>query len=279
MLTRPWRSADDVRKATLLSALAASTLCCSHSWANPVPVSLPPGAIPVQIIPERPEPGLPTFQMPAPGQPIPYTPPSPPTAPSSGQPGDDNATTAALMDQSWGQAAASEAQQLDVGADALAGTCVMESGCSTDAASHGTISGTFQMADATYQQMIQEAEARDPTLATSIPPGLAGKTDPAVEAIAASQYLYDGAQALQSEGVANPTFTQTRAYYQFGPTYGVQLAQADPGELVSSVVPLTAQGYANNGINPATTTVAEWQASIASKVGSTTANSTVLVGA
>ena len=248
--------------------------------ANPVAVTLPQGSVPQQIIPERPEVGLENFQMPPPGQPVFYQPPPSSILPPGSDPSaGDDATTQAMLGQAWGQLAASEAQQLNVSDAALAGTCMMESNCSANAASHGTISGTFQMADATYQQMIQEAEARDPSLASSIPPGLAGKSDPAVEAIAASQYMYDGAQALQSGGIANPTFTQDRAYYQFGPTYGADLAQADPGELVSSVVPLTPKQYAANGIDPGTTTVAQWQATIAAKVGPATANSSVLQGA
>jgi len=80
----------------------------------------------------------------------------------------------------------------------------MESGCSSNPASNGTISGTFQMRDDTFTTMIRSALARDPNLAANIVPGLAGKLDPATQSIAAAEYLRQGAVVLQSTNLANP---------------------------------------------------------------------------
>ena len=152
----------------------------------------------------------------------------------------------------------------------------MESDCSSAPAANGTTSGTFQMRDDTYQQMITKAEARDPSLAVTIPPGPGrqerSRNDPAVQAIAAAQYIaaqyiYCGAQTLQAAGVANPTFADTCALYQFGISGGEAVALADPSDLISSHLSLTPGQYAANGIDPATITVGQWRQSVANKVG------------
>ena len=226
------------------------------------------------VIPAYPEVGAPAFTTPpgslSLGQPF-------GGSPSGGAtPGGSGGVLNQMTSQAWGSQAALDAQTLGITPASLAGTCVMESGCASDPASHGTISGTFQMADATYLQMMQEAEARDPSLAASIPPGLGGKNDPAVQAIAASQYMYDGATALQSAGIVSPTFTDTRAYFQFGPTSGTAVALANPSDLISLHLNLTSSQYAANGINPASTTVAQWRQSVADKVGSTATSNVLL---
>ena len=59
--------------------------------------------------------------------------------------------------------------------------------------------------------------------------------DPATEAIAASGYLIQAVQNLQGAGVDDPTVLQVRGYYNFGPAYGAQLAQASDNEPIASV--------------------------------------------
>ena len=235
--------------------------------AQVTPVS--PSGVPQQIIPSVTEQGAPTFVPPGGTS-------SAGNGTSTGATGtNDSGVLSDMTSQSWGSQAAAEAQALGVNPTALAATCMMESGCSADAGSSGTISGAFQMRDDTYEQMIQEARARDPSLAATIPSGLAGKNDPAVEAIAAAQYLYDGAEKLQGNGVQSPTVLDTRALYQFGTSGGTAIALAAPGDLLSRYLQLTPQQYAANGINPATTTVGQWQQTVSGKLGSA-ATSTVL---
>lgn len=99
--------------------------------------------------------------------------------------------------------------------------------------------------------------------------------DPTTEAIAASGYLMQANQALENSGISNPTVLDARAYYNFGPTNGVALASADPSELVSDAMPNVSQTTLTaNGIS-ASETVAQYQASVTSKIGNA-ASQTVL---
>lgn len=221
---------------------------------------------PVQVQPYASEPGAP-FVVIKPGTPHPFAGVGNGASGGGTEGADPASPLATMLGTSWGAQATAEAQALGVSATALAATCSMESGCDSNPASHGSISGTFQMRDDTYQEMISEAEARNPSLTANIPPGLAGKNDPATEAIAAAQYLYDGAQKLQAAGVVSPTFVDTRAMFQFGLSGGQSVALADPSDLISSHLSLTPAQFAANGINPSTTTVGQWRQSIASKVG------------
>ena len=249
-------------------ALTLIMLCAITEQALGQVTPVSPSGVPQQIIPSIPEQGAPPFV--ALGR-------SSSAGGGAGSTGtDDSALLGGMTSQSWGEQAAAEAQALGVSPIALAATCMVESGCSADAGSSGTISGAFQMRDDTYEQMIQEAEARDPALAATIPAGLAGKNDPAVQAVAAAQYLYDGAKALQAAGIEGPTVLATRALYQFGTSGGKSVATADAGDLISTHVSLSAQQYAANGIDPATTTVGEWRQSVIDKLG-VAAASTVLV--
>ena len=181
-----------------------------------------------------------------------------------------------LLAQSWGGTAISNAEELGVNPSALAATCVVESGCQNVAGS-GTIAGAFQMSAATYTAMINQALANDPSLANEITPGLAGQMDPATESIAAAEYLMQGAEALQSAGISDPTVLDTRAYYNFGPTNGVALAMANPSETVAAAMPnVSAATLAANGITPGET-VGQWQAAVSAKIGNA-AGQSVLSG-
>jgi hypothetical protein len=178
-----------------------------------------------------------------------------------------------MLGTSWGVEAVADAQALGVNPSALAATCVIESGCQNVAGS-GTVAGAFQMTSSTYTAMINQAVVQDPSLASQIVPGAAGQLDPNSEAIAASQYLIDGAQALESEGVSNPTVLQTRGYYNFGPS-GAAIATATSDELMSQVMPtVSQQTLEENGVSE-TETVGQWEATVSAKIGNA-ANQTVL---
>jgi hypothetical protein len=102
--------------------------------------------------------------------------------------------------------------------------------------------------------------------------GSGGINDPTTEAIAASGYLMQAAQALQSNGIANPTAVQARGYYNFGPSAGTEIALASPTDLMSQYISPTVMSA--NGVL-AGETVAQWQASVASKMGNA-ANQSIL---
>jgi hypothetical protein len=130
------------------------------------------------------------------------------------------------------------------------------------------------MINSTYTADIAAAVAVDPSIADSITPGLAGKMDPGTEAYAAAYELMNDAQVLQNNGIANPTVLDTRAIYQFGQASGIQVANATPSANLEAIVNLSPQNMAANGIT-STTTVGQWQATIANKLGAT-ANQVVL---
>jgi len=234
---------------------------------------------PVQVRPYVPEPGLPEITIPQ-GTPNPF--PSDPT--SGGSSGDGSGdgsggggssggggivassdSLSTMLSQPWGAAAVANAQALGVNPSALAATCVMESGCQ-NIGGGGPAQGAFQMMPATFTAMINAAVAQNSNLASQIVPGLAGMTDPATESIAASEYLLQGAQALQAAGVSNPTVLQIRGYYNFGPS-GAALATAAAGQTMTEVMPNVSQAtFTKNGVTPGET-VGQWQASVAAKIG------------
>ncbi len=183
---------------------------------------------------------------------------------SGGISGSSDALTT-MLGTSWGATAAANAQALGVNASALAATCVLESGCNSNVSSNGSAVGAFQMQSAAYQEGLQTALAADPSLASQIVRGSAGMTDPTTEAIAASGYLMLASAALQNAGVSNPTVVDVRSYYEFGPTYGTQVAIANSSATMGSLLP---QSFlSSNNISPSET-VADWQASVASTIGS-----------
>lgn len=271
-MRRPLSSLDARCPRTVL---AVTVLCCAAGHAHADLHASNSSGVPEQVRPQAGEVGAPTFVSPV------QPPPAPSPVSTGTQSGgststpDDGAAMNKMTAQPWGAQASQEAATVGVSATALAATCVMESQCSSNPGSNGTISGTFQMRDDTYLQTMREVAVRNPSLAATLPPGLSGKNDPAVQAIAAAQYLYDGAKSLQVAGVADPTFVDTRSLYQFGPSGGQAVALADPDDLLSSHLNLTPKQYAANGIDPASTTVGQWRQSVASKVGSA-ANVSVL---
>lgn len=171
-----------------------------------------------------------------------------------------------MLAQPWGQAAVNNAQALGVNPSALAATCVVESGCQAIGGS-GNAQGAFQMMPVTYTSSLNTALANNPQLASNIISGTAGMTDPATESIASSQYLLQGAQSLQANGVANPTVLDVRGYYNFGPAGGANIATASASETMASALPMySAAQLAQNGITPGET-VGQWRATVAGKIG------------
>jgi len=246
---------------------------------------------PVQVQPYVPEPGVPLITV-TPGTPDPF-PIGDATASgdSAGTGGDGNgggetgsgtagSSTAlsTMLAQPWGAVALANLQVLRVNASAIAATCVLESGCQNIAAPSGsTVSGAFQMTNATYTSDINAVLAENPSLSSQLTSGLAGKMDPATEAVAAAQDLKTAATSLQSSGISNPTVLDTRGYYNFGSRYGATLAQASDDQNMSSLLPTySSSQLAANGITP-TTTVGQWRQSIIAKIGNA-ANQPVLSG-
>ncbi len=233
------------------------------------------GGPPVQVIPYVSEPGVPSLTI-TPGTANPFAGAdgsggtgTGSNASSSGSTGGNFGASDALstmLGTTWGGTAISNAASLGVNPSALAATCVLESGCQNIGGS-GTVAGAFQMTASTYTAMINAALAQNPSLANTIVPGLAGQMDPATESIAASEYLLQGAQYFQNNGVSNPTVLDVRGYYNFGPAGGAAIANAQPNATMSSVLSMYSSAtLANNGITPGET-VSQWQASVAAKIG------------
>ena len=177
--------------------------------------------------------------------------------------------TDAMSAQPWGQQASQYATQMGVNPTVLAGVCQIESNC-RNVAGTGTISGPFQMTDGTYNQSIQQAVAQNPSLASAIG---AGKTDPATQSIAAAQYLRNGATSLQASGIANPTGLDVRAYYNFGPSAGANVANAPDGSTMAALLP-SGTNLAANGITSGMT-VGQWRQMVTARMGATAANAPV----
>jgi len=266
------------------SRLLPIVLVCAAQVAASVPVRADPvpetmNGVPLLPVPTYEEVGLPAFTMPS-GTPLttdPNTPPSP-NNPGGGGSGDGSGSTvmATMLSQSWGAAAEANAQSLGVNATALAATCVLESNCQ-NLGGTGTINGAFQMSNGTYTAAMAAALQQNPNLAANIVPGLAGKSDPATQSIAAAEYLRQGALALQANYLPNPTVLDVRGYYQFGPGNASAISRAPDNIALSNLVPLTAEQYQANRITPGVTTVGQWRTSVTNKVGVSTAQAPVLL--
>jgi hypothetical protein len=178
--------------------------------------------------------------------------------------------TDVMVTQPWGQQASQYATQMGVNPTVLAGVCKIESNCQ-NVGGAGTISGPFQMSDGTYNQSIQQAVAQTPSLAGAI----GGKADPATESIAAAQYLRNGATSLQASGIANPTGLDVRAYYNFGPSAGVNVANAPDSSNMAALLP-SGTNLAANGITPGMT-VGQWRQMVTTKMGTAAASAPVLL--
>ena len=238
---------------------------------------------PVQVQPYVSEPGVPLITI-NPGTPNPFagadgngagtgTGTGTGDGGTSGGAAGDSTALSTMMGTDWGSTAIANAQSVGVNPSALAATCVLESGCQNVSTSGAQ--GVFQMYPAAFNEGLQTALAANPALASQIVQGSAGMNDPTTEAIAASGYLMQAAQSLQSAGISDPSVLQARGYYNFGPSNGIALASADPNQTMAAAMPnVSAATLAANGIS-AGETVAQWQASVATKIG-TAANQSVL---
>jgi hypothetical protein len=271
------------RRWLWLVAGASGALVAQPASADPQVVL--PNGLPVQVKPTYSEPGLPAFSFPTSGGSL--------LGGSTGSVdtgnGGDGSTSAGsgsssgsgdayntMMGQSWGSAAANAAGAMGVSATALAATCVMESNCQNVGASGGgSASGAFQMINSTYTADINAAVAYDPAISGSIVSGLAGQMDPTTEAYAASYELRTDALALQGDGITDPTVLQTRAVYQFGGNVGPDVAAANDSDNIAQITGLSAASLAANGLTTSST-VGQWRQTIINKLGSATANQTVL---
>jgi len=268
------------------SRLLPIVLACAAQLGGSMPVRadvVPQtmNGVPLLPIPTFDEVGLPPFTMPT-GTPTVADPstPTPPTDTGGGGSGDgsDSVAMATMMSRSWGAAADANAQSLGVNGATLAATCMIESGCQ-NLGGTGTINGAFQMSNATYTATMAAALQRNPSLAANIVPGLAGKLDPATQSIAAAEYERQGAEYLQAHDMQNPSFLDVRGFYNFGPGNALSVAQASNNALMSDQIRgLTTEQIKANGIDPATTTVGQWRASIINKVGSSVTNAFILIG-
>ena len=264
-----------------------SQLTVTHPTANADPQVVLPNGLPVQVKPTYTEPGLPTFSFPTAGGSLLG---GSHGSVDTGAGGSDGSTSAGsgsssgggdayntMMSQSWGSAAANAAGAMGVSATALAATCAMESNCQNVGASGGgSASGAFQMIGSTYTADINGALAYDPAISGSIVSGLAGQMDPTTEAYAASYELRADALSLQqNDGISDPTVLQTRAVYQFGGNVGLDVANAPDSANIAEVTGLSAASLAANGLN-SSSTVGQWRQTIINKLGSATANQSVL---
>ncbi len=263
------RKVGGVRPAVVALAVIlvlGSSLAPARSQPRPVATQ----GVPAQVRPEALETGAPSFTMPTvAGSLFPSAPVSGPSSSSGGAAGDGSGTLGTMLAQSWGARASDAAQIVGVTPVSLASACVMESGCRTNPDGSGTISGTFQMLDSTYTAMMASALARNPQLANGITPGLTGKSDPYTQSVAAAEYLRQGAEALRSPSIPDPTVLDVRGFYNFGPALAPSIARASDSVLMSDAATgLTAKQYAANGINPASTTVGQWRAGVVKQLGS-----------
>ncbi len=236
--------------------------------------------VPLLPIPTFEEVGMPPFTMPTGTLSTP--PQSPDPSATNGNPaaadGSDSAAMASMMSRSWGEAAAQNAEAVGVTAVSVAATCALESNCTANPGGTGSISGAFQMTDSSFTASINAALARDPNLAATIVPGLAGKLDPATQSIAAAEYLRQGAEYLQLHDVPNPSVLDVRGFYNFGPGNAAAVAGAADSDVMSyQVAGLTAAQFRANGVTPGVTTVGEWRASVTSRIGTSAANSPVIL--
>jgi hypothetical protein len=276
------RASPGWRRWLWLVAGASGVLATQPANADPQVVL--PNGLPVQVKPTYSEPGLPVFSFPTGGGSLlGGSTGSVDTGAgggdasagggSSGGSGDAYNT---MMGQSWGSAAANAAGAMGVSATALAATCAMESNCQNVGASGGgSASGAFQMINSTYTADINAAVAYDPAISGSIVSGLAGQMDPTTEAYAASYELRTDALALQGDGITDPTVLQTRAVYQFGGNVGPDVAAANDSDNIAQITTLSAASLAANGLTTSST-VGQWRQTIINKLGSATANQTVL---
>jgi hypothetical protein len=284
------------RRVAVASMVVGGLAISWASSASAQTITLGTGnGVPVQIIPKYDEVGLGSYSMPTPvstglgaGSGSGTTASDGTSSTGTGASVDTSGTSSGastpagsssaldtMMGTSWGAQASQNATALGVNPSALAATCVVESGCQ-NVSGTGSITGAFQMTGSTYTASMNAALAQDPTLASTAVSGIAGQNDPATQSIAAAEYLKQGANYLQTNGVSSPDVTDVRAYYNFGPAGGLAVASANDTELMSDKLDMySSSQLASNGIT-AGETVGQWKAGVAAKIGDA-ANQSVLM--
>lgn len=138
---RPFPSHTRRPSVALVLVLLATA---GPALADPVPEIQ--NGLPLLPIPTYEEVGLPPFTTPAgtpsTGQDTPAPPDRTASEAGSGD-GTDSPAIAAMMARSWGEAAAQNAQMVGVTPVAVAATCVMESGCSSNPATQSIAAAEY----------------------------------------------------------------------------------------------------------------------------------------
>lgn len=255
----------------MVPAISSNSVATSYAQTITVPNGVPQGPIPTYE-----EVGVGGFAFPSSGgsRTIGSDGSTVTTSPTNS--GADSASLQKMYSASWGYQAGQNAETVGITSDALASACVLESGCQNQQSVAGKsgITGAFQMMQSTYDQEIAKAVAAHPELAEQVSSTSDGQHDPAVQAIAAAQYIKDGAESLQRNGVSNPNSVDVRGYYNFGPASGIALAKAADSDNMAATLKnnrLSAADLAKNGIS-LTETVGEWRSAVASKLGSSATN-------
>lgn len=226
---------------------------------------------PVQIQPYVSEPGVPNVTIPTGTLTQPSSAGDGTTGDGTGSGGSTNTGSSdalnTMIGTPWGAQAAADAQALGLNPSALAATCVLESGCGANTSSTGSAQGVFQMQPAAYQEGLNTALAANPALASQIVQGSAGMNDPVTEAIAASGYLMQASNSLESAGITDPTVLDARGYYNFGPKYADAVASApDSAPMAQVLAGASSNVFTGNNITPGET-VGQWRASVSATIG------------
>ena len=149
------------------------------------------------------------------------------------------------MTQNFGDASTDAARGMGINPNVLAGVCMMESGCRAigahSAESGVTASGPWGFTNGTFRETARQA---------GLDPAAVNKDDPAVQSVVASQYLKNGAQALQRGGISQPTGADAYGYHMWGPRNGLALATADDDTPMAAVLSnMTPATLARNGVS------------------------------
>jgi Transglycosylase SLT domain len=164
---------------------------------------------------------------------------------------------AAMMATSYGTAAATDAQNAGISADALAAIGEVESGFENVPTANGSSSATgpWQILQGTFNQFnSQYGLGYSPS----------DITNPTARAQVASYIVKAYASAVSQATGQAATVLQTYGAYVFGPGAGSRIATADPSEPLSSYVSVTA--LTNN--NMTGWTVRQFDAAMGAKLGS-----------
>ena len=170
--------------------------------------------------------------------------------------------TAALrtMTRNFGSDVSDNARNMGINPNVLGGVCMMESGCraigSHSAESGVTASGPWGFTNGTFRETARQA---------GLDPAAVNKDDPAVQSIVASQYLKNGAQALQRGGISTPTGADAYGYHMWGPRNGLALATADDSTPMAAVLSnMTPATLARNGVSDMT--VGRWRQNVINRM-------------